>query len=178
MKKENNICCAECAHYDADSKLCTNASGKLREIELSEGLAEAKHGCGAFQEAQYRATPATLLWVALENNKVKVSMNKAKLILDEFLQSMIKSGYIEEKYNNKPTNNRTNIKSKIRLWIARDKDGILYLHYDKPERDDKEGCFYCGIRCPLPSKFVPEITFENSPQQVELKLCNVYGIND
>lgn len=97
MKTENKSYCAGCAHYDADAKLCTNASGMLREIELSEDLAEAKHGCGAFKEVLYRLTPAALLKTALENNNVKVSMNKAKLILDEFMQSMTTSGYIEEK---------------------------------------------------------------------------------
>lgn len=61
-----------------------------------------------------------------------------------------------------------------KLWIARDKDGILYLHYHEPERDEREGCFYAGIRCPLPYKMFPSVTWENSPQQIELKLIEEY----
>lgn len=99
MKIENKSCCAECAHYDDDTKLCTNASGILREIELSHGLAEAKHGCGAFKVAFYRATPGVLLMVACKNNGARVSFNKAKLIVEEFMESMVKFGYIEENQN-------------------------------------------------------------------------------
>jgi hypothetical protein len=57
----------------------------------------------------------------------------------------------------------------MKLWIARDKDGTLALHesepycpYDNWHNSNQE--WYLN-----PSLF-PEVTFENSPQQVEIKL--------
>ena len=59
---------------------------------------------------------------------------------------------------------------KIKLWIARDKDGGLYLWRNKPTCG-MDGKFYGGtLRGALWGCLFPEITFENSPQQVELKL--------
>lgn len=71
----------------------------------------------------------------------------------------------------------------MKLYIARDKDGSLALYYNKPvridskynggvlmkgyfESEDAQGHLY------LDADNYSEITFENSPQQVELKLCN------
>lgn len=57
----------------------------------------------------------------------------------------------------------------MRLWIARDKDGTLALHESEPycpyntwHNGNQE--FY------LINSLFPEVTFENSPKQVELKL--------
>lgn len=62
----------------------------------------------------------------------------------------------------------------MRLWAARDKDGYLYLYDKKPIRE--EDCFNANINSKyntlLHSSYFPEVTFENSPQEVELKLCN------
>ena len=96
METKHKANCASCTHYDSKTKLCTNAGGLLREIELTAGLAEASHGCAAYEEARYRLTPASLLMLACKNNKVVVSLNKAALILDELMTFMVKHGYIEE----------------------------------------------------------------------------------
>ena len=66
----------------------------------------------------------------------------------------------------------------MKLWIARDKDG-LFLFLKKPEKSknykgifevrDLESDGYVEFMC-LPLEWLPEITFENSPQEVELKL--------
>lgn len=67
------------------------------------------------------------------------------------------------------------------LWIARDSNGELHLFGDKPERtvwwegtsselecfDSEDGYLFYYFDN---DKDYPEITFENSPQQVELKL--------
>lgn len=67
----------------------------------------------------------------------------------------------------------------MKFWIARDKDedGSLCLYSKKPKlSEEDEGFWVCsqyGIFVDvivLPSKDFPEITFENSPQEVELKL--------
>lgn len=52
----------------------------------------------------------------------------------------------------------------MKLWIARDKSGRLSLHYERP-------IYISGKRwtnvCAVPdSSLFPEITFENSPQEV------------
>lgn len=59
----------------------------------------------------------------------------------------------------------------MKLWIARDKDEYSQLYVEKPIKRD--GYFECvpntgwfTISCRL----FPEVTFENSPQQVEIKL--------
>ena len=77
---------------------------------------------------------------------------------------------------------RKRIKFKImKLWIARDFDGGLYTFTNKPWLqtvdkiwldfpvyiDWKDDCsYYEQLDCNL----YPEITFENSPQRVEIKL--------
>lgn len=65
----------------------------------------------------------------------------------------------------------------MKLWIARDKDGSLWLYDDEPVLRSENSW---GVKPKPNSKtkpakslyswHFPEITFENSPQQVELKL--------
>lgn len=58
------------------------------------------------------------------------------------------------------------------LWIARDKNGALWVFKRKPVRNGKSFDIDLGIheRMYLNESQFPEITFENSPQEVELKL--------
>lgn len=69
----------------------------------------------------------------------------------------------------------------MKLWVARDKNGELYLYKGIPElvkieenigdefwQDSSADGYYCY----LDNNEFPEVTFENSPQQVELKLIN------
>lgn len=59
----------------------------------------------------------------------------------------------------------------MKYWVARDKGakGCAWLYEDKPSQDNgywfSDGNFY-NIDIDL----FPEVTFENSPQQVEIKL--------
>lgn len=67
----------------------------------------------------------------------------------------------------------------MKFWIARDKDGSLWMYDNEPVlRSEKS----FGVK-PKPSGetkpakqlqdwYFPEVTFENSPQQVEIKLIN------
>lgn len=59
----------------------------------------------------------------------------------------------------------------MKLWIARDKNGVLALFDNVPIQ--KDGVFYDpfynDVRM-LPREEFPEVTHENSPQEVELKL--------
>lgn len=62
----------------------------------------------------------------------------------------------------------------MKLWIARDRNGELWIYDHKPIKKDEifqsnfelEECRAAEI----PEWILPEVTFENSPQQVELKL--------
>ena len=58
------------------------------------------------------------------------------------------------------------------LWIARDKTGSLWVYKRKPERIDKCFDIEYGVheRMYLDCEDFPEVTWENSPQQVELKM--------
>lgn len=71
----------------------------------------------------------------------------------------------------------------MKLWIARDKDGSLFAYEYEPLRNEKEEIFEVAHLewgewnweelDTLPfSEMFPEVTWENSPQQVELKLIN------
>ena len=61
----------------------------------------------------------------------------------------------------------------MKLWIARDENGCLYL-YNKPPR--LERCYFLPQKgydfLQLDSELFPDVTFENSPQEVEIKLVN------
>ena len=61
----------------------------------------------------------------------------------------------------------------MRLWIARTKNGELGLYSFKPLYNNTYDLWICkfGVLI-IDKKLFPEITFENSPQQVELKLVN------
>lgn len=56
----------------------------------------------------------------------------------------------------------------MKLWIARDKSGVLALYPDKPMKAgdiwDSDNWFILDMAS------YPEVTFDNSPQEVELKL--------
>lgn len=61
----------------------------------------------------------------------------------------------------------------MELYIARDKYGGLYLYNDKPIKSNNFGLFqadYNSDEIEIDSELFPEVTWENSPQQVELKL--------
>ena len=64
----------------------------------------------------------------------------------------------------------------MKLWIARDDYG-LWLFDLPPIKRNRNGDKYFiwkNIRYSIDSKLFPEITFENSPMQIELKLVKQY----
>lgn len=63
----------------------------------------------------------------------------------------------------------------MKMWIARDSNGELWGYDHKPIKED--GIFRSDFELDkwvaselLPAWLFPEVTFENSPQEVELKL--------
>ena len=57
----------------------------------------------------------------------------------------------------------------MRLWVARNKSGLLYLHDEKPTLDGEHWLSNSSWSS-IDFEYFPEVTFENSPQEVELKL--------
>lgn len=67
----------------------------------------------------------------------------------------------------------------MKMYIARTKGNVLTLHQSKPRRVKISHCsnefFWASdvdTQSFLNKNLFPEVTFENSPQEVELKLLN------
>lgn len=67
----------------------------------------------------------------------------------------------------------------MKLWVARDKDGELFLYNAEPilnktfkDRFEIYGSVGNGALKRVSKIMFPSVTFENSPQEVELKLIN------
>ena len=63
----------------------------------------------------------------------------------------------------------------MKYWIARNERGLLFLYDDEPFKDKYENYDYwetSGNCYLIDDDLFPEVTFENSPQEVELKLCH------
>lgn len=57
------------------------------------------------------------------------------------------------------------------LWIARDLDGDLWLYNRKPVKKSWGGFIPIDDDCdimPIDNDLYPEVTYENSPKEVEL----------
>lgn len=64
----------------------------------------------------------------------------------------------------------------MKFWVARDIDGHLNLYAKKPVLNFSDGLYYDGDMedqyLSIDKHLFPEVAFENSPQQVEIKLIN------
>lgn len=59
----------------------------------------------------------------------------------------------------------------MRLWIARDADSLLYLYSEEPALIRNGNYFDTKYLIgEIDKTSFPEVTFENSPQRVEIKL--------
>jgi hypothetical protein len=79
-----------------------------------------------------------------------------------------------EGYNQEPIRSVESKERGLSVWIARDKNGELYLYKSEPWRckEDKNGHFDCDadeMLLPMDEDMYPEITWENSPKEFELK---------
>ena len=62
----------------------------------------------------------------------------------------------------------------MKLWIARDKDALLYLYEQKPQLTRWGNWMNANSMyfAKLPMSAFPEVTFENSPQEIEIKFVS------
>lgn len=60
----------------------------------------------------------------------------------------------------------------MELWIARDKNGGLFMYVSNPTCDEETKTFWTENEefFRLSKNFFPEVTFENSPQKVKIEL--------
>ena len=59
----------------------------------------------------------------------------------------------------------------MKMWIARGRMGMLQICRFRPWTDENKSVWYhIGDCCLIDSKEFPEVTFDNSPMEVELKL--------
>ena len=57
----------------------------------------------------------------------------------------------------------------MKIWIARDKSGILCLHDKKPTSDGEHWLSNSSWSF-IDLEYIPKVNFEKSPQEVKLKL--------
>lgn len=63
-------------------------------------------------------------------------------------------------------------KNNVKLWVARDLNGLIYLHLKEPTLEEHTSEYMSQFFIELPTKSFPEVTYDNSPQMVELNLVN------
>ena len=63
----------------------------------------------------------------------------------------------------------------MKMWIGRNEDGTLALFKTKPMcfYEEGGGHYWAGHALYLPRNEYPEVTFENSPMEVELVINNL-----
>ncbi len=70
----------------------------------------------------------------------------------------------------------------MKFWVSRDLDGTLVLSDKLPYLPNKSYNYFCfGIGVSLyylNKKMFPEVTFENSPKEVEIKFKNTSSISE
>lgn len=96
--------------------------------------------------------------------------------LRDFLKNAKKLREFESQYHKELKKNLENTTA-IGAWITRDKDHSLWLFSDKPSKsiggemwipaDDSCECF------PLDSGYFPDLTYENSPREVIVRINNL-----
>ena len=60
----------------------------------------------------------------------------------------------------------------MKMWIAREKGGLLEIFTEKPHlhQEDMFKYWVGGRYFVLPYEAFPDVTFENSPKEVEIKI--------
>ena len=61
------------------------------------------------------------------------------------------------------------MENKYKLWVARDKNGFLFVYEDKPTRCDNQREWLGRFLCSMKNSYFPELTWEDEPIEVELR---------
>ena len=61
------------------------------------------------------------------------------------------------------------MENKYKLWVARDKNGFLFVYEDKPTRRDNQREWLGRFLSSMKNSFFPELKWEDEPIEVELR---------
>lgn len=148
--------------YGTDAKaICLYKKGSDGYVILNKCLYDTKKDSNGYRKEYWgNKIDDYIIWISL----------------DDAIERYI------ERYNKHLINNKRLVRNKLKpvkmyvaneerglsVWIARDKNGELYLYKSEPWRNGL--CFDCDeMLLPMDSDMYPEITWENSPKEFELK---------
>ena len=64
---------------------------------------------------------------------------------------------------------KTTMENKYKLWVARDKNGFLFVYEDKPTRCDNQKEWIGRFLCSMKNSYFPELKWEDEPIEIELR---------
>lgn len=136
--------------------ICLYKRGSDQYVILGRCLYDTKKDADGYRKEYWgNKTNDSIIWISLDDAIERYN--------DSLVRNILKSGeeYVASKERG------------LSVWIARDKDGELCLYKSKPWR-----CVYDQFDCdeiflPMDSDMFPEITWENSPKEFELKAVEI-----
>lgn len=61
------------------------------------------------------------------------------------------------------------MENKYKLWVARDKNGFLFVYEDKPTRRDNQREWLGRFLTSMKNSYFPKLKWEDEPIEVELR---------
>lgn len=142
--------------YGSDATaICLYKRGSDQYVILNKCLYDTEKDYDGYRKEYWgNKTDDSIIWIVLDD--------AIKRYNESIVRNILKSGkeYVASKERG------------VTVWIARDKNGELYLYKSEPWRckEDKNGHFDCDeMLLPMDEDMYPEITWENSPKEFELK---------
>lgn len=138
--------------YGSDATaICLYKRGSDQYVILGRCLYDTKKDADGYRKEYWgNKTNDSIIWISLDDAIERYN--------DSIVRNILKSGeeYVASK------------EREMSVWIARDKNGELYLYKSEPWINGL--CFDCDeILLPIDEDMYPEITWENSPKEFELK---------
>ena len=139
--------------YESDATaICLYKRGSDQYVILGRCLYDTKKDADGYRKEYWgNKTNDSIIWISLDDAIERYN--------DSLVRNIQKSGeeYVESKERG------------LSVWIARDKNGELYLYKSEPWRNGL--CFDCDeiLILSMDEDMYPEITWENSPKEFELK---------
>ena len=132
--------------------ICLYKRGSDQYVILGRCLYDTKKNADGYRKEYWgNKTDDCIIWISLDDAIERYN--------DSLVRNIQKSGeeYVESKERG------------LSVWIARDKNGELYLYKSEPWRNGL--CFDCDeiLILSMDEDMYPEITWENSPKEFELK---------
>jgi len=142
--------------YGTDAKaICLYKKGSDGYVILNKCLYDTKKDANGYRKEYWGyKIDDCIIWIVLDD--------AIKRYNDSIVKNILKSGeeYVASKERG------------LSVWIARDKDGELCLYKSKPWKCGQ--CFdFDKLFMPLDEDMYPEITWENSPKEFELKAVEI-----